>query len=222
MFFREAWEEWSAAWGTEAVEAAGAHAAMLFKPDGVAARMIDPAIEFLAEHGFTPAAAIAVDLDRGTTRWLWLYRFNVASVDRVRLHDLVNTAGPGLLLVLRDRHRGPGDIPATVRLTDLKGPSRPERRRPDQLRSRLGVSDRLINFVHTSDEPADLLRELAILVAPAARPALFAALAAGDPGAWSATRRQVEDALPPHSFDGDAAAGRIRAQAEAALAAGPA
>lgn len=222
VFVREAWEEWSEAWGADAVEAAHSHAAMLFKPDGVAARMIDPAVEFLEEHGFAPAAAVAVDLDRGTTRWLWLYRFNVASVDRIRLHDLVNTAGPGLFLILRDERRGPGDVPATVRLTDLKGPSRPERRRPDQLRSRLGVSDRLVNFIHTSDEPADLLREMAILVPPSERPLFFAAIDAADPSAWSTAKRQAEDEIPPHSFDGDAALGRIRAHAEAALADGAA
>jgi hypothetical protein len=169
------------------------------------------------------AAAVA-DLDRHTTRWLWLYRFNVASVDRVRLHDLVNTAGPALFLILRDDRHGPGDVPATVRLTDLKGPSRPARRRPDQLRSRLGVSDRLVNYVHTSDEPADLLRELGILVPPAERRGFFAAIEAADsaPTRWSAAQRRVETALAPCDFDGDGALDRIRAHAEAALAQGPA
>lgn len=165
VLFREAWCELSELAGVETVELLLAHALVLFKPDAFAASAAGRALTALAEQEFTPVAAHVVHLDRLTTRWLWLYRFNVASVKRVWLHDLINTAGPSLIVVLRDERTMAGDpLPGCVRLTDHKGPSRVERRRADQLRSRLGVADRLLNYMHTSDEPADLLRELSILL----------------------------------------------------------
>lgn len=183
VFFRESWRDLEALAGDDAEQLANQHALILFKPDGLAAGAVEPALAILAEQEFAPAAGAVVCLDRQTTRWLWLYRFNVATVDRVRLHDRVNEAGPSLAVVLRDERAGaPGALPGTVRLTDCKGPSRPERRRPDQLRSRLGVDDRLLNFVHTSDEPADLVRELGVLLAPVERRALLGRLL--DPGSW--------------------------------------
>ncbi len=165
VLFREGWSELSELAGVEAIELLLTHALVLFKPDAFAAGAGGRVLAALAEQEFTTVSAHVVHLDRLTTRWLWLYRFNVASVERVWLHDLINTAGPSLVVVLRDERAIAGDpLPGCVRLTDHKGPSRMERRRPDQLRSRLNVADRLLNYMHTSDEPADLLRELSILL----------------------------------------------------------
>jgi hypothetical protein len=174
MFFREAWLDLSSAAGGEAPSLVSNHALILFKPDAFVGRAVVPALRHLAEQDFTAVAWEAVFLDRHVTRWLWLYRFNVASVERVWLHDMINSAGPSLLVVLRDERAARDRVPATVRLTDHKGPSRPERRRADQLRSVLGVTDRLLNYMHTSDEPADLVRELGILLASDERRALIA------------------------------------------------
>ncbi len=181
VLFREAWCELSELAGVEAIELLLAHALVLFKPDAFAAGAAGRALTALAEQEFTPVAAHVVHLDRLTTRWLWLYRFNVASVERVWLHDLINTAGPSLVVVLRDERAMAGDpLPGCVRLTDHKGPSRMERRRPDQLRSRLGVADRLLNYMHTSDEPADLLRELSILLDRQGRGEILQQMIAGE------------------------------------------
>jgi len=196
VYFRESWRDLEALAGNAAGRLAEEHALILFKPDGLAAGIVEPALAILAEQGFAPAAGAVVRLDRQTTRWLWLYRFNVATVDRVWLHDRINEASPSLVVVLRDERAGtPGALPGTVRLTDCKGPSRPERRRRDQLRSRLGVDDRLLNYVHTSDEPADLVRELGVLLAPAERRALLGRLL--DPDSWRpwfAAQRPLLDA----------------------------
>ena len=52
------------------------------------------------------------------------------------------------------------DVPASVELTGLKGPTDPDARAPGQLRHLLGRYSYLLNLVHTPDEPADVLREL--------------------------------------------------------------
>ncbi|HET8956365.1 MAG TPA: nucleoside-diphosphate kinase [Solirubrobacterales bacterium] len=184
VFCREAWRDVEAAAGDRARELLHRHGLILFKPDGIAAGVVGEALDILGELGFEPAAGAVVQLDRHSTRWLWLYRFNVASVERVWLHDRINCSGPSLLVALRDRRAVPGEtIPAAVRITDCKGPSRPERRRADQLRTRLGVDDRLLNFVHTSDEPADVVRELGILLTSSERRLLLRQIVEG--GVWT-------------------------------------
>lgn len=173
VFFREAWRDVCEAADEQALPLVSEHAFILFKPDAFVGRAVLPALRHLEAQDFTAVAWETVFLDRHVTRWLWLYRFNVASIERVWLHDLINSAGPSLLVVLRDERAGRDQVPATVRLTDYKGPSRPEHRRADQLRSILGVTDRLLNYMHTSDEPADLVRELGILLASDERRALI-------------------------------------------------
>lgn len=217
VFFREAWRDIEAMAGEQAEEIAHVHALILFKPDGIAGRATQPALELLEEQGFIPVGGAVVELDRSLTRWLWLYRFNVASIERVWLHDLINSRSPSLLVALRDELAEPSrSIPATVRLTDQKGPSRPERRRPDQLRARLGVSDRLINFMHTSDEPADLVREIGILLDPPARKAVIEQMLRGE--AWPTElveqRRALEEGVPARSFELPDALGSICRQAQ--------
>ncbi len=199
VFFREAWLDLEAVAGERLRQLLNTHALILFKPDGLAAAAVEPALEILRGLRFRPVAGAVAQLDRHSTRWMWLYRFNVASVERVRLHDRINGAGPSLLVVLRDELAAPsGGVPATVRLTDCKGPSRPERRRPDQLRTRLGVDDRLLNFVHTSDEPADLVREIGILLAPPERRALAERILGPDSWErWFAARRPLLGLRPP-------------------------
>jgi hypothetical protein len=182
-WFREGWADLVRLGGIRAPSLTHEHALLLFKPDAVVARAIVPALEHLEDAGFAPVAAEPVEWNRHLTRALWLYRFNVASVERMALHDLILFAGPSLLVVLRDLRLGDGDpVPASVRLTAAKGPSRPERRRPDHLRSVLGVTDRMLNLFHTADEPADLVRELAIFLPARERRELIARVLAGSEG----------------------------------------
>lgn len=216
-FFRESWRDIAAAAGDQAQELVQRHALILFKPDGIAGRAVRPGLELLEERGFVPVGGAMVELDSSLTRWLWLYRFNIASVERVWLHDLINSRSSSLLVVLRDELAVSGqNIPATVRLTDQKGPSKPERRRPDQLRARLGVSDRLINFVHTSDEPADLVREMGILLDPTTRRALIEQMLQGKAWPPSLVERAstLEETVPTQSFELPIAIAGIRRAAQ--------
>jgi Nucleoside diphosphate kinase len=227
VFFREVWRELLEGAGDGVSELLHTHAFVLFKPDGIVARAAKDALGRLELEGFTPVGAAVVYLDRLATRWLWLYRFNVASIERVWLHELINSAGPSLLVALRDERATVGEsIPGSVRLTDHKGPSRPERRRPDQLRTVLGVNDRLLNYMHTSDEPADMVRELGILLTAPQRKGLLEQILEGE--AWPSRLDELlvaaEAATPAHTLrPEDAIAGICeRARTRAAAARSPA
>jgi hypothetical protein len=78
-------------------------------------------------------------------------------------------------------YRHPDGHPAR-RLTRLKGGNDPAGRAPDSLRSVAGSPNRLLTMVHTSDDPADVVRELAVFLPWRERAALVAsAWARGSP-----------------------------------------
>jgi hypothetical protein len=163
-WFREAWELLGAELADPAA-LAERHAILMIKPDAIAARAAADVLDSAAASGFAPVAVRPVALGRHTLRALWLFKFNIATVARMRITDLIHEQSPNLLVLLRDMRPEPG-LPASLRLTGWKGPSDPERRRPDQLRSRITIQNRLLSHVHTSDEPADVVRELGLLLDP--------------------------------------------------------
>lgn len=152
------------------------HATLLLKPDAVAGRRLEAALDWLLEQGALVVAAERIRLDRHSTRAMWWYQWNVATRERRELADALVTAGESLLLVAR---LPDAPTPATLRLSNLKGPADPAKREPWQLRQRLDNDNFLINFVHTADEPADLIREFGILLDGPDRRRLFGEILAG-------------------------------------------
>jgi nucleoside diphosphate kinase len=213
-WFREAWADVVAVAGGRAFELVHEHAGVLFKPDAIASHAIETALGHLSRSGFTPVSARRVEFDRHSVRALWHYRFNVATVERMALHDLIMSAGPSILVLLRDEESADGPVPASVRLTSIKGPSRPERRTPDHLRTVLGVKDRLLNLLHTADEPADLVRELGIfLQGPVRRDLVAEVLRGGDPHSLHELVRELQARETKRDFELDAALARVATDA---------
>lgn len=173
-YFRESWEDLIEVAGSdEQAEAAlDPIAAITFKPDAVAGRAIRPSLEWLDERGYIPVAAELFVFDRHTIRTMWLYTLNVATRDRKDVIDELLRLSPSLLVLLR----GPADasIPAARLLSKTKGPACPLHRRPGQLRYGLGRYSTLLNFVHTADEPADVVRELGVVFPAVKRRDLYA------------------------------------------------
>jgi Nucleoside diphosphate kinase len=169
------------------------HGTVLIKAESVAIRAAERIDQRIRAAGFTPVAVRPLRLDRTTIRLLWLYVLNGATLDRLDLLDLFKPAAASILLFCRDDRVDENAIPAAVRLQRLKGPTMPGQREPGQLRYGLGPDNRLLNFVHAADEPADVLRELGVLFDRAERRALIAELLRGE-DAGDALQRALEDA----------------------------
>jgi hypothetical protein len=212
-YFRDSWEDLCELPPDGIEPILRHHALLLLKPDAVVGRRLDAALAWLGEQG-TVVAAEPVRLDRHTARAMWQYQWNVASRDRRDLADLIAHGGGehgrgehGLGEHGRGEHPGgelggnalvlivrmPADVrPATVRLSAAKGPADPERREPWQLRHRLGNDNFLLNFVHTADEPADLVREIGVLFDAAERRRLYRHLLRGADATGTAQARIAE------------------------------
>jgi nucleoside diphosphate kinase len=136
------------------------HGLVLLKPDAVVTRRLLPALDWLADSGFRVVAARPVLMHPTRARALWYFQWNAATSYRRRLADLCLTPVESMLLVVRAE--GERVLPASVLVTDGKGPTEPAEREPGQLRHLLGRFSYLLNLLHTTDEPADVARELAV------------------------------------------------------------
>jgi nucleoside diphosphate kinase len=152
------------------------------RPDAAAAETIGEVAGRIEAAGFTAVGAAVVWLGRADVRTLWWWQLKRATAERLLLLDAVAALGPGLVVL----YRHPDGDPAR-RLTLLKGGNDPAGRAPDSLRSVAGSPNRLLTMVHTSDDPADVVRELAVFLPWRERAALVAsAWACGSPASSSA------------------------------------
>jgi hypothetical protein len=96
-------------------------------------------------------------------RLIWRYQENVMTDQHILLVQRLLSAGASICILLRD-----GSIrrstPASGHVTYLKGPTLMKKRRPLHLRSLIGPAiANVMSYLHASDDPADLLRDLAVL-----------------------------------------------------------
>jgi hypothetical protein len=177
---------------------------MIVQPEALAGRRVDPLLQFLSDNQFTPICVMPFTYTRHLGREIWRYQWNAATVEKLELADRRNCALSTAIIVLRDDHE-PRELPASVRLQTLKGSAVPEERTPGSLRAVLHAPNRMINFVHTADEPADVIRELGICFERAARRQILSSLVGGlsRDGSLECERelKRLEAAAVPTDFD---------------------
>ncbi|MFF4738642.1 nucleoside-diphosphate kinase [Streptomyces sp. NPDC001262] len=195
------------------------HAALLLKPDAVVSRQIPTTVEWLDRAGFRIVAAERTRLTRTTVRSLWYYQWNLATPQRRRLADMFMDSCDSVVLVIRPVAEEPGAAPASVVMTERKGPTDPLARVPGQLRYEIGRYSYLLNLVHTPDEPADVARELGIHFDTATRERVYRSALAGEDRSGRALdiAEQLHAEVPRQDLTFEPAAERLKravAQAE--------
>ncbi|WP_409181590.1 nucleoside-diphosphate kinase [Amycolatopsis sp. VS8301801F10] len=163
LYFREGWADVLSVFGGDATGVLGGLAMLVVKPDAVAGRRLGPIMEYLADNGFVPVATTRFAYTRHSMREVWRYDWHIYTVDRLQLCTFWYLTNDVLVFLARDVRPVPG-LPATVRLCELKGVGDPARRQSHHLRTKLNPPNRMLNFVHVGDEPADIVRELAIFL----------------------------------------------------------
>ncbi|WP_311579421.1 nucleoside-diphosphate kinase [Streptomyces lancefieldiae] len=196
---QEGWAALAGALGDEeeAYAFSARTALMWLRPDAFAAGTARRVVAATAEAGFTPLAVRPIRLERCAVRALWSYMCRWATAERLILMDALVALGPGLLVLWADDTGGP----VSVRMMAVKGRNDPARREPGSLRDIAGSPSRALTMLHTTDDPADVVRELAVLCSWPERAGLIAEAAARLREGHSADLDQalggVERELPP-------------------------
>lgn len=158
-------ESWSSGWeiiDSRLVATLQRVAILTIKPDGIVGRKAAACLEFMARNGYVPLFARRFAYTRHITRELWRYQWNVASIDRLAVSTLLNSLTDAVMIFFVDDTKD-AQLPASVRLTGLKGSNVPAERSDRHLRCVLGGVNRIITYVHCADEPIDIVREIGIV-----------------------------------------------------------
>lgn len=191
---------------------------LLVKPETIVGRRVAPILEFLRSGGFRIIGTWPVRMGRHEARSLWRYSLNTVPIAHIRALEMLVTAGE-LFLVGLDHRLARGEASAADLLSRGKGSSAHPGAR-GTLRERLGCPALMLNFVHAPDEPADVLRELAVLCdAPRQERIIADLLAAGQwpPARFEAAAREAAAIMTSryascaaHDLDVDATLRRMR------------
>lgn len=218
-YFRDAWDDIVAAWGREkATERLFNLAPVVFRPDALVARSIERGLKVIGDLGFVPIAHRIFRYNRLSVREGWRYQLNIATRDRIDVMDMIMPASDSLYIVMK-RTSATSRVPATTRLSSCKGPSLPEHREPHHLRRLLGVAQvSVLTYVHISDEPADIVRELGIFFDRTDRLEILRAIETEEKATQAIERaaKQLYSTIPPHNIQFADALDRIE-QAAAQL-----
>lgn len=188
MYFREGWEDLVVAAGDAAAALAFRHALVLVKPEALVSRKLDAVLAWLTTHGFSVVAHAPVAVCHRQVQALWRYEWNSAPRIRRDASAALFGASESCLLVVRSTQNA--HVPAAKQLGDL--------------RARFAHTTPLLDFVHLTDDAADLVRELAVLLPQAHRTAIHARMRDGldtPAGELRAMAARLCEGLPTHSLD---------------------
>lgn len=170
-------------------------------------------INIIRNMNFSPIGWKEVEIYPLLMKELWKFQLNIASEDRVKLITEITAKGNSLIVLLRDEESG-NKIPATLRLSSLKGSLSPERRHPDDIRSKLDMKGTTFGFIHTSDEPIDMFRELKIIFSTDELRELFAYFRIGSEGSEFSEIvnkiREMENYTEQHSLSFEEVVERLK------------
>ncbi|KOU62161.1 hypothetical protein ADK57_25150 [Streptomyces sp. MMG1533] len=164
-YYRDVWEDLLNFTGGSPRESAALlwnAAPLVIRSDGLQAGNAELLIAAAADHGFRPVVALPFTFTRHVIRETWRYQLNIAHRDRIDVMDLLLQDETGLYVMLERTDPDPA-LPATVLLNEIKGATPPEKRLPHQLRSLAGPTQlSVVTYIHVSDEPADVIREMGV------------------------------------------------------------
>ena len=203
--FRFALNQFRDVFGIDLYKVTDSIAVLYIQPDGIAARRVERVCKFLKENDFSLLHARIARHTYHSVREEWRYQFNEMTVDRMAITDWKYRAGDVLHLVLWNEVSKAG-VPASVRLQRLKGSSAPLKRKADQLRIAIDSPNGLLKLIHSPDEPADVLRELATFLAPTElsdllRDLSFRKLQPLDWGCIAAITEELYASAPRHNLN---------------------
>lgn len=140
-------------------------ALLLIKPDAEMMNRIPLIIHLLDSNGYELLYGSRLRVTHTQTTELWKYQWSAATIDRIIVNEKLMGLGPSLLLLLKNRqHAVSSSLPLSAYLTEQKGAANEKLRTAEHFRTVLKPLNIILNYIHTADEPADVIREIGLLV----------------------------------------------------------
>lgn len=134
---------------------------LIIKPEAIMLGKVSNILHIILENDFELIYSSHKKLTTEQTSAMWKYGWKTASVERILINQKLFSICNSIILIFR--YKKSSKFSACEILTDLKGPSLPEMRKSYQIRNQIQPINYILNYIHTSDEITDFLRELGIL-----------------------------------------------------------
>ena len=135
---------------------------MLIKPETIIMGKVSDILSILHTAGYELIYFVRKNIGPVRTVEMWKYSWLHSSLEHILVHQKLFSMCDSLILILRARNSDA--YSACVMLTDLKGSIIESNKKPYQIRWKIKPINYILNYVHTSDDSNDFMREIGILL----------------------------------------------------------
>lgn len=149
-------------WSQQNISELHKYGLMLIKPETILIGKALTIFSMLQSYEFEVVYFLQKKICPTCISEMWKFSWINASLERIFINQKLFSTYESLILILRVRT--PSEKSACELLTDLKGSANACERKPYQIREKIKPINYILNYVHTSDDQHDFLREIGILL----------------------------------------------------------
>lgn len=149
-------------WSDQYKEALHKYGLMLIKPEALIMGKVSEIFSILHTAGYELIYFVRKNIGAVRTSEMWKFSWLNSSLEHILVNQKLFSMYNSLILILRSQNFG--EKSACQMLTDLKGPAFKSERDQHQIRWKIRPINYVLNYVHTSDDSNDFLREIGILL----------------------------------------------------------
>lgn len=135
---------------------------MLIKPEAIITEKTSEILSILHAAGYELIYFVRKNIGSVRAAEMWKFSWLHSSLEHILVNQKLFSVCDSLILILRAQNSDTKS--AYEMLTDLKGPALESKRKPHQIRWKIKPINYVLNYVHTSDDSIDFLREIGILL----------------------------------------------------------
>ena len=135
---------------------------MLIKPEAIIMGKASEIFSILHSSGYELIYFVRKKIDALRTSEMWKFSWVNSSLEHILVNQKLFSTYDSLILILC--LQSSNSKSACQMLTDLKGSAFKSEREPHQIRWKIRPINYMLNYVHTSDDSNDFMREIGILL----------------------------------------------------------
>lgn len=135
---------------------------MLIKPEALIMGKTPEIFAILHAAGYELIYFVRKNIGATRTLEMWKFSWKNSSLEHILVNQKLFSMYDSLILILRSRNSDTKSV--CEMLTNLKGSAFETKREPYQIRWKIKPINYVLNYVHTSDDSNDFLREIGILL----------------------------------------------------------